>query len=232
MGTQVNAGKGEFICAGGARWSRRVIPTHFVAVGESVPELIRRYAVPELEPGDILAVSEKVVALCQRRVVYEEELSPGPLARLLARCVRQTPAGPGMGLPVKMQFAIRQRGRAFIVYAALRAWLDRLRGVPGTFYRLAGPEVRGLDGFYGRDIPAYAHMGIRIPDRPDQVCDDIRRETGASCLIVDANDLGVEVLGRSADLKSWPDGLFQAVLRDNPAGQGRQCTPLIRIRRG
>ena len=60
----------------------------------------------------------------------------------LAKCVRQTPAGPGMGLPVKMQFALDQEGRARVLWAALRAGLDKLRGIHGTFYRLLGPEVR------------------------------------------------------------------------------------------
>ena len=42
------------------------------------------------------------------------------MARLLAKCVRQTPAGPGMGLPVKMQFALDQEGRARVLW--VRRW--------------------------------------------------------------------------------------------------------------
>ena len=95
-----------------------------------------------------------------------------------------------MGLPVKMQFALDQEGRGKVLWAALRAGVDKLRGIHGTFYRLLGPEVRGLDGFYGEDIPAYADLGIRIPHRPDRLCDQVYQETGILSYIVDANALG------------------------------------------
>ena len=107
--------------------------------------------------------------------------------------------------------------------------MDKLRGVRGTFYRLLGPEVRGLDGFYGEDIPAYADLGIRIPHHPDQLCEQVYRETGILSYIVDANALGVELLGKAAALPQGADWLT-AVLRDNPAGQEGQCTPFLLIR--
>ena len=53
---------------------------------------------------------EKVIAICQKRVVTEEELKPGFWAKVLSRFVHQTSAGPGMGLPIKMQFAINVCG--------------------------------------------------------------------------------------------------------------------------
>ena len=120
-------------------------------------------------------------------------------------------------------------GRGKVLWAALRAGVDKLRGVRGTFYRLLGPEVRGLDGFYGEDIPAYADLGIRIPHHPDQLCDQVYRETGILSYIVDANALGVELLGKAAALPQGADWLT-AVLRDNPAGQEGQCTPFLLIR--
>ena len=107
--------------------------------------------------------------------------------------------------------------------------MDKLRGIHGTFYRLLGPEVRGLDGFYGEDIPAYADLGIRIPHRPDRLCDQVYQETGILSYIVDANALGVELLGKAAALPQGA-GWLTAVLRDNPAGQEGQCTPFLLIR--
>ena len=49
-------------------------------------------------------------------------------------------------------------------------------------------------------------------------------------MIVDANDLGQEILGVSSDLKGREDYLKE-LIKDNPAGQGRQTTPLILIRK-
>lgn len=154
-----NPGKALEIEVAGERYLRHGIRTHFVEVGEDYLDLFRRYVVPVYRPGDWVAVSEKVAALCQGRVIHRQEIQVTWLARLLAKCVRQTPAGPGMGLPVKMQFALDQEGRARVLWAALRAGLDKLRGIHGTFYRLLGPEVRGLDGFYGEDIPRLCGFG-------------------------------------------------------------------------
>ena len=110
-----------------------------------------------------------------------------------------------------------QEGRARVLWAALRAGLDKLRGIHGTFYRLLGPEVRGLDGFYGEDIPAYADLGIRIPTEPDLLCDQVYEKTGVQSYIVDANGLGVELMGKSSGITA-PETWLTEVIRDNPAG--------------
>ena len=225
-----NAGKSVTIMAGGKTYARHAVKTHFVQVGASYIELLERYVKNLWKPGDILSVSEKVIALCQERIVTEDEVQPGLWAKFLARFVHQTPAGPGMGLPVKMQFAINICGLRKVLRAAVCAGFDKLRGIHGTFYNMLDPEVRGLDGFYGRDIPEYAHMGIRIPSQPDKVCDQVYEKTGIVMMIVDANDLTVELLGKCRQLQNWTDEQLLALIADNPAGQDRQLTPFILIR--
>lgn len=210
-------------------FARHAIQTHFVRPGESYIDLINTYVKPLYRPGDILSSSEKVIALCQNRVVTEAECRPGFWAKLLSRFVHQTSAGPGMGLPVKMQFAINVCGLPKVLWAALRAAADKLRGVRGTFYRILGVEVSGLDGFYGEDIPEYAHMGVRIPEDPDGVCDEVYEKTGVAMIIVDANDLNVELLGKAAVIQETEEDL-RAMVADNPAGQSTQMTPFILIR--
>ncbi len=210
-------------------FARHAIQTHFVRPGESYIDLINTYVRPLYRPGDILSSSEKVIALCQNRVVTEAECRPGFWAKLLSRFVHQTSAGPGMGLPVKMQFAINVCGLPKVLWAALRAAADKLRGVRGTFYRILGVEVSGLDGFYGEDIPEYAHMGVRIPEDPDGVCDEVYEKPGVAMIIVDANDLNVELLGKAAVIQETEEDL-RAMVADNPAGQSTQMTPFILIR--
>jgi len=100
-----NEGKNVTIEAGGKRYDRHAIQTHFVQVGESYLDLMERYVLPHYQEGDILSMSEKVIAMCQGRVVTEDQVKPGFWAKVLSRFVHQTAAGPGMGLPVKMQFA-------------------------------------------------------------------------------------------------------------------------------
>ena len=229
MDFHANEGKSVTIEAMGRTWARHAIATHFVQVGESYIDLMERYVKPLYQEGDILSMSEKVIAICQKRVVTEDELKPGFWAKLLSRFVHQTSAGPGMGLPIKMQFAINVCGLPKILWAAFRAAIDKLRGVHGTFYRIAGLEVSGLDGFYGEDIPEYEHMGVRIPENPAGVCDEIYEKTGIVSMIVDANDLNVEILGHCSQLKE-SDGELLELIRDNPAGQDRQLTPFLLIR--
>lgn len=216
--------------ADGQRYERLAIRTHFIQAGEDYTELFRRYVLPAYRPGDLVAVSEKAAALCQGRVVRREDVRVGVLARLLAKTVQRTPAGPGAGVPEKMQFAIDLCGRGRVLWAALRAALDKLRGVRGTFYRLLDPEVKGLDGFYGGDIPEYAHLGVRVPEDPAGLCDELYRDTGILSFIVDANDLGQELLGAAEAVELDKTALL-ALVADNPAGQDRRLTPFVICRR-
>lgn len=225
-----NPGKRIVIAVNGKTYARHAIATHFVQVGESYIDLIEQYVKPVYEPGDILFSSEKVIALCQGRIITEESAKPGIWAKILSRFVRQTPAGPGMGLPLKMQFAINHCGLGRVLWSAVCAGFDAFHGVHGTFYSMLGSEIRGLDGFYGKDIPEYAHIGIRIPSEPDRVCDEVWQKTGVVMAIVDANDLGIELLGRSVPLRDRPETELLSLVEDNPAGQGRQFTPFILAR--
>ena len=230
MDFHANQGEEVVIQSGGRAYARHAIATHFVQPGESYLALIRRYVKPIYQPGDILASSEKVIALCQGRIVTEDECKPGFWAKVLSRFVHQTSAGPGMGLPVKMQFAINICGLPKVLWAAICAGFGKLLGRHGVFYDMLGTEVTGLDGFYGEDIPEYEHMGVRVPSNPDKVCDEVFEKTGVVMMIVDANDLNVELLGKSGQLKDWTDQSLLDLIRDNPAGQDRQLTPFVLIR--
>jgi asparagine synthase (glutamine-hydrolysing) len=231
MDFYANEGKSVVIEAGGKKYARHAITTHFVQVGESYLDLMEKYVKPLYREGDIVSSSEKVIALCQGRVVTEDQVVPGFWAKFLSRFVHQTSAGPGMGLPVKMQFAINVCGLPRVLWAAVCAGFDKLRGKKGTFYEMLGTEVSGLDGFYGEEIPEYEHMGVRVPENPEKVCDEVYEKTGIVMMIVDANDLNVELLGKGKQLQDWTDDQLLALIRDNPAGQDQQLTPFILIRK-
>ena len=63
------------------------------------------------------------------------------------------------------------------------------------------------------------------------VCNELKEKLGMSCIIVDANDLGQELLGASDDLrKQIPEDELIKFVRDNPSGQGKELTPIILIR--
>ncbi len=224
-----NEGKAVHISVDGRNFARHAIQTKFVEIGDNYIDLVREFVLPVYQPGDILSMSEKVIALCQGRVIYEKDVQPGALARFLSKFVHQTSAGPGAGNVYKMQFAINLCGPVKVIFAAIAAGICKLFGKKGVFYDIVGPEITGLDGFYGHDIAEYAHMGIRIPDQPDRVCDEIYEATGVKAMIVDANAISVMILGHTSAIKE-PDASLVGMIRDNPAGQMRQLTPFILIR--
>ena len=128
-----------------------------------------------------------------------------------------------------MQYAIDTVGLLKVLWASVASAVTKLFGKKGVFYKIVGPEVSGLDGFYGKVWKEYENIGIRIPENPDDVCNEIKSKLGITTMIVDANDLGQEILGKAEELKG-KDSFLKKLIKDNPAGQSRECTPLILIR--
>lgn len=142
----MNEGKSVVITCGGRRYARCAIKTHFVQIGEDYLDLVRTYVLSRWQPGDLVSSSEKILALCQGRVVYKRDMKVSGLARFLSRFASHSSAGIGVDSPYKMQFAINQVGPARVIWAALCAGVGKLFGRRGVFYEMVGQEVAGLDG--------------------------------------------------------------------------------------
>ena len=97
------------------------------------------------------------------------------------------------------------------------------------FYKIVGQEVSGLDGFYGDVWEEYKNIGIEIPKNPEYVCNEIKEKLGISVMIVDANDYGREILGKSDDI-ILSNRELKEIIKDNPSGQDRELTPFVLIR--
>ena len=229
MEFHANEGKSVTIQVNGKTYARHAIQTHFVQVGESYVDLVERYVKPLYQPGDLLYSSEKIIGLCQKRVVYKKDMKVSALARFLSRFASHSTAGIGVDSPWKMQFAIDQCGALKVIWAAVCAGIGKLFGRRGVFYDMVGQEVSGLDGFYDHEFAEYGEFGIRLPENPGKVCDEIEAATGVQAMIVDANDLNIEILGKASSVQ-MDEGTLKALIRDNPAGQSRELTPFILIR--
>lgn len=213
----------------GRTYARHAIQTHFVQVGESYVDLVEQYVKPLYQPGDLLSSSEKIIGLCQKRVVYKKDMKLGWLAKFLSKFASHSSAGIGVDSPWKMQFAIDQCGAWRVIWAAVCAGVGKLFGKHGVFYDMVGQEVSGLDGFYDHEFEEYGQFGIRLPENPGKVCDEIEAATGVQAMIVDANDLNIEILGKASSV-NLDDETLKGLIRDNPAGQSRELTPFILIR--
>lgn len=230
MELTANNGK-ELICTfEGESYARHAVKTHFVQIGEDYIEIVKQYVSPIYQEGDFISISERIIALCQKRIVTREELKIGFWAKLLSKFASHPDTGVGVGETIKMQYAIKKCGLLKVLWAAFASAVTKLFGKRGVFYKIVGPEVAGLDGFYDHVWSEYRDIGIEIPENPCGVCNEIKEKLGIPCMIVDANDLGQEILGCSDDLADKQE-LLKALIKDNPTGQDRQQTPIILIRK-
>lgn len=211
-------------------YDRGAIRTHFVAVGEDYIELVQKYVVPHYREGDILSIAEKIISLCQKNIIYKKDMKLTFLAKFLSKFASHSPHGIGVDNPWKMQFAINHCGALKIIYASIAAGIGKLFGKKGVFYKIAGPEVAGLDGFYSASFEEYGNFCMMLPKEPNEVCRKIHEATGVTCMLVDANDFERDILGKSPDL-TLTDEQCAELIRDNPSGNSTQLTPFILIRK-
>ena len=100
----------------GRDYARAPIRTRLFVSGDSLVDgLTDALRDVELAPDDIVAVSEKAVAICQGRSYPVDEVHARPLARALSRFVGRTASGIGLGIPATMELAIREAGEARIL---------------------------------------------------------------------------------------------------------------------
>ncbi len=230
MEFKANEGKSVEISVNDEKYLRHAIETHYIQIGESYIDIIEKYVKPLYEEGDIVSISEKIISLCQERIVYKKDVKVGGLAKFLSKFAMRSNAGVGVDNPYKMQFAINLCGPLKVIWAAIAGGFCKLFGKRGVFYEIVGPEISGLDGFYGDVFEDYAEFGIRIPDNSTGVCNEIYEKTGVKCMIVDANDFNVEILGK-ADAIEKSEAELKGMIKDNPAGQTKTLTPLVLIRK-
>jgi len=215
----------------GGTYDRLAVQTHFVERGESYIELVRRYVAPVMREGDILSTSEKIIGMCQNNVVEMKDVKLGWWAKNLSKFASRSAAGIGMDEPYKLQLAINLAGLPRILFACACHVVGKLLGKKGVFYKVAGHDIAGIDGFYSHSsFEIYHTLAILNPRDPNGVCAELSKELGIAVYLVDANDLEREVLGRSPDAP-LSDEKFLELIRDNPAGQSDELTPFILIRK-
>jgi hypothetical protein len=177
-------------------------------------------------PGDTVGVSEKVVILLTRRTVDISTMQPSRLARFLAAHVRPRTDSKGLAVPEKMEYVLRTIGLRRIIPAAIGCALTRPMRMQGTFYRIAGPVARDVDG--GR--PPYEDVLFPPLDTKvaEKICADLERGLDIGVSIVDLNDFGGSI--RAVSPRSLCAETLAAVLSDNPLGQRLTSTPFVIIR--
>lgn len=225
-----NPGKSLFLVAGGAIYGRVPVKTKLVESGDDIVAVVSEALAGRQRGGDIIAISEKIVAISQGRSFPVASIKPSKMARFLAHFVRKTPSGIGLGIPETMELAIREVGLTRILIACGVTAVTRVFGLRGLFYRIVGPQAAAIDGPTPGTIPPYNTHAKLAPKDPDQVAERIANALGADIqvAIVDANDLGVNILGHTQGVDP---AVVTRLFIDNPLGQGRQQTPIALLRK-
>ena len=212
---------------------RLPVKTRLIKPGDGLMELLDEYVAPHLQKGDILFVSEKIVCICQNRIVNTNEVQTSWLARILSKQVKNyagTPQfrGLGHGTAPAMQLVIDEAGYPRVFLAAVAATLTRPLGIHGIFYALIGKMAKSVDCPMSWTIEEYKNKAKRAPADPDGVAKKIQERLGCETVIVDANYRGAFSLGKSSNIS---ERFVREALADNPAGQDSEMTPFLIIRR-
>ncbi len=219
------------IKAGNCEFERFAIQTHFVQRSESYLELIDKYVVPLHDKGDVLSISEKVISMCQDNTVSKQDVKLGFWAKFLSKFASSNNHGIAMDEPYKLQLAINLAGLSRVLFASVCSAITKLFGIRGVFYKIVGHDVDGIDGFYMHSsFEVYHDLALLNPREPSKVCNQIENAFGINSIIVDANDFGVNILGKCDGLQNLSNDFLSSLVSDNPAGQSDEMTPLILIK--
>lgn len=223
-----NAGKNLTILVDDKTYARIPLRTSVVTSEDTISAIVARYAVPHLAAGDLLFISERIVAISQGRAYPIKDIKPSHLAKVLVKFVHKSPYGIGLGSPWTMELAIREAGAMRILFGALAAAVTKPFGIKGVFYNVVGKNINAIDGPCDYTLPPYNEYAKLGPAEPDKVARTLKSEIGHEVVIIDANDLGVAILGKSS--RGMSDAFCKQVFRDNPLGQSNEQTPLCIVR--
>jgi F420-0:gamma-glutamyl ligase-like protein len=223
-----NPGKNRDISVNGQVWSRYPIKTHVISDTDKMTAIVEKYVKPHVKNHDTLIISERIVAITQGRAYPIDTIKPSQVAKMLVKYVHKSPYGIGLGSPVTMQLAINEAGLLPIMAGALASAITKPFGIKGAFYLTVGKNINAIDGPCSYTLPPYNNYAKLGPSKPNQVAKELSLLLDVDVVIIDANDLGVNILGKSN--REQPDLFYQEIFKDNPLGQSKEQTPLCLVR--
>jgi hypothetical protein len=230
-----NPGKKLMINVDGINYLRLPIKTRLITTNDTdIMPLLDEYVKPNLEPGDIIFISEKALTVTQGRIVNMSDIKTTSLARFLARNVhnrygKQDFHGFGHGTDMAMQLVLEEAGYPRVLFAAAVSALTRPLGIHGLFYQICGERAKSIDCPMSFLILEYAHFAKLAPDDPSGAAMSIKKHLGHEAVILDANYRGAFSLGKST--RGIPEEFIQKLFADNPLGQSDEMTPFCIVRK-
>jgi F420-0:gamma-glutamyl ligase len=214
----------------GLNYERKAIKTKQLEFGEDLYKAIETYVLPEKKSGDWLAISEKVVSVCQNNVRHISTVKAGFLAKTIVKFVKKYPDDIGFSRAEKMQVAVETSGQARMVVAIILGVLGKIVGIKGIFWMVAGKRVSEIDGFNPAAMYPYTEYCVLPPKNPEQICQEIEKRFDLPAVVIDGNNINIKIISMSQKVPA-DKKLARLVLLDNPMGQDDEMTPFILVRR-
>jgi len=211
-------------------FERILIKTHKINFNENLQDIIKQYVLVLHKENDILAISEKVVSVCQNNVRHISSIKVSFLAKLITKFVKKYPNDIGFSLPAKMQVAIDISGYPRMILATFIGGILKLLGKPGYFWKIAGNRVSEIDGFNPDAMYPYTEYAILPPKNPTKLCNEIEKNLKIKTIIIDGNNINTEIIAKS-DNTELNNQTLRSILIDNPMGQDDEMTPFVLIRK-
>ncbi len=209
------------------QYCRYPIKTHLITDKDDIFLVVSKYILDYSKQAQFLFISERVVAITQGRAYPIKDIKPSFLAKFLVKFVYKSPYGIGLGSPYTMELAIKEAGIGRILLACFCALITKPFGLRGIFYKVVGKNINAIDGPCDYTMPPYNKYAKLGPKNPTLVAKKIAQKFKIETVIIDANDLGVNILGKSNSQGN--DKFYQQLFVDNPLGQTDECTPLCLI---
>jgi len=201
-----------------------------ITFGEDLIEIMEKYVVPQKKEGDFVAISEKVVSVCQNNVRHISDVKISWLAKFIVKGVKKYPNDVGFSMPEKMQTAIDISGYPRMILATILGGAGKLFGLHGLFWIIAGNRVSEIDGFNPDAMYPYNEYVALPPKDPEKICNDIETKLNLPATIIDGNNINVEIISMSSNMPV-DKKTARKILLDNPMGQDDELTPFILIRK-
>jgi len=151
------------IIVDGISYARVLVKTHKVEFNEDLVGLVKKYAAQEnFQKGDWVALSEKVVSVCQNNARHISTVKAGWLAKLIVKGVKKYPDDIGFSRPEKMQVAVEMAGYGRMACAVIFGAIGKIFGINGVFWIVAGNRVSEIDGFNPDAMYPYTEYAILL----------------------------------------------------------------------
>jgi len=209
-------------------YQRKAIKTRMLNFGDDLFKVIQEYVLPQKQESDWVAISEKVVSVCQNNVRHISSVKAGFLAKFIVKFVKKYPKDIGFSRPEKMQVPVETSGAPRMVAAIVLGTLGKIIGIKGIFWRVAGKRVSEIDGFNPSAMYPYTEYAILPPKEPKNVCNEIEKRFNLPAVIIDGNNINTKIIAQSAGMPV-DKKISRLVLLDNPMGQDDEMTPFILV---